>query len=356
MCEARRRAAFSIVAASAWLSPRCAARADDGPPKRTFEWSVQASRGLRPYMEDARHVSADGRFAAVYDGHGGPFVSQYLHQHLFANVQNRLDAEPEDQDLALTPSHDMAAIERALRGAFRAAADAIAERAHWNAQGSTAAVVLVGDDALVSANVGDSRAVLSRRGRAVCLTRDHKPDAPDERARIEALGGAVEWEGARDPETNEPVAGAGCWRVNGALAVSRVIGDQSARPFVTDEVEILAIARERAADEFVVVATDGLWDVMSSAEAVEFVHECTAVGAPRRGNTRLTSRSPTRGVGAPAVDGDGRLVAESPVLMPGAKASPFLQRRKQQMARYLMEEAMRRGTTDNITIIVLWLK
>jgi hypothetical protein len=57
--------------------------------------SVQASKGHRSYMEDDWFLSTDGRFAAVYDGHGGASVSKYLRQNLYAQVQARL---PEDKD------------------------------------------------------------------------------------------------------------------------------------------------------------------------------------------------------------------------------------------------------------------
>ena len=48
---------------------------------------------------------------------------------------------------------------------------------------------------MISANVGDSRAILSRAGTAIDLTKDHKPNDPVERARIESLGGRVDWFG-----------------------------------------------------------------------------------------------------------------------------------------------------------------
>ena len=82
--------------------------------------------------------------------------------------------------------------------------------------GSTATVACiigrVGAGRLVVANVGDSRAVLCRDGRAVALSIDHKPNRSDERQRIENAGGVVVW--------------AGTWRVGGVLAVSRAFGDR----------------------------------------------------------------------------------------------------------------------------------
>ena len=77
--------------------------------------------------------------------------------------------------------------------------------------GSTAVVAVVTSEYIIVANCGDSRAVLCRGGRAIPLSCDHKPDRPDELARIEAAGGRVVF-----------VNGA---RVEGILAMSRAIGN-----------------------------------------------------------------------------------------------------------------------------------
>ena len=131
-----------------------------------------------------------------------------------------------------------------------------------DATGSTACVAVVGDDVLVVGNVGDSRAVLSRRSGAgapgaLPLSHDHKCRRPDELARIQRAGGVVfDWNGSR---------------VMGILAMSRAIGDRFLRPFVVPEPELVVLERERGRDEFIVVASDGLWDVMGNAAACAIV-------------------------------------------------------------------------------------
>lgn len=57
--------------------------------------------------------------------------------------------------------------------------------------GTTAVVVLMTKDRYFVANIGDSRAVLSRASKAVPLSTDHKPDVPSEKNRIEKAGGYV---------------------------------------------------------------------------------------------------------------------------------------------------------------------
>ena len=169
---------------------------------------------------------------------------------------------------------------------------------------------------LITANVGDSRAVLCRNGTALELSRDHKPSDPVERARIYQLGGQVLWCGQLDKQ-DEPIEGTGIFRVNGNLALSRAVGDRSERPAVTadPELSVVTLLPEQH-DEFVVLATDGLWDVMSSDDAVAYIR------------TLLEN----------SMD-DGESMEE----------------RGDTIAGLVVEEALRRGSYDNITVIIVWL-
>ena len=128
--------------------------------------------------------------------------------------------------------------------------------------GSTCVVAVVRGDDLIVANAGDSRAVLCRRGTAVALSRDHKPMDDDERARIMNAGGFVQ-EG----------------RVNGSLALSRAIGDLeykqsknlSARDQIVTAYPEIKECKLEAGDEFLVIACDGIWDVLTSQQCVDYV-------------------------------------------------------------------------------------
>jgi len=103
-----------------------------------------------------------------------------------------------------------------------------------------------------AASIGDSRAVLVRNGSAIRFTEDHKPCNDDEEERIRALGGWV---------TRDEVS-----RVNGSLAVSRSIGDFYMHPLVSTE-PFLRSTELTPADEYLIIACDGLWDVFSDEEA-----------------------------------------------------------------------------------------
>ena len=131
--------------------------------------------------------------------------------------------------------------------------------------GCTAVVACVRGDQLVVANAGDSRAVLCRSGIAVPLSEDHKPALPSESARIEAAGGWVTPQG----------------RINGNLNLSRALGDlkykqdKQAPPsaqIITAEPDV-RVHTLTADDEFLVLACDGVWDIMSNQQAVDFVRD-----------------------------------------------------------------------------------
>ncbi|KAK9791129.1 hypothetical protein WJX73_003818 [Symbiochloris irregularis] len=142
---------------------------------------------------------------------------------------------------------------------------------------------LVGSRQLYVANCGDSRAVLCRGDFAIPLTDDHKAAREDETARVEALGGQILfWNGVR---------------VMGVLAVSRAIGDHCLRPFVIAKPEVTILAR-KPEDELLLLASDGLWDVLSNQEACTLAKRCLRRarqrGASRQSAARIAATVLTR--------------------------------------------------------------
>merc|ERR1712087_35496 len=102
---------------------------------------------------------------------------------------------------------------------------------------------------------GDSRGILvSTDGGVVEMSKDHKPNSDSERHRITAEGGRVVFFGT--------------WRVEGGLAVSRSFGDRLLKRWIIAEPEVVAHkVNEEAKDLFLILATDGVWDTVSNAEA-----------------------------------------------------------------------------------------
>ena len=188
-------------------------------------------------------------------------------------------AEEEEEAEETAPQRGAAgcsaeSIESALTNAFtRTDAEFAAADGDASLVGTTAVVALVGSRRLYVANCGDSRAVLCRGGAALPLTDDHKAAREDETARVEAAGGQILfWNGVR---------------VMGVLAVSRAIGDHCLRPFVIARPEVTILQR-RPDDELLLLASDGLWDVLSNAEAVTLARRCVA-RARERGATRAAA-------------------------------------------------------------------
>jgi len=143
------------------------------------------------------------------------------------------------------------------------------------------------------AHSGDSRAVLSV-GQELKRTDDHKPTRPDETARIHAAGGSVECGQLGGP-----------MRVDGALAVSRALGDFHFKPFnmkpelckVTALPDVQTISGCRAGD-WLLLACDGVFDVFTNEEAHEFVASRLASGSDTDGGlvlTQLLEMSLTKG-------------------------------------------------------------
>ncbi|KAG6389586.1 hypothetical protein SASPL_151057 [Salvia splendens] len=145
--------------------------------------------------------------------------------------------------------------------------------------GSTASTAILVGDRLLVANVGDSRAVICRGGDAFAVSRDHKPDQTDERQRIEDAGGFVMW--------------AGTWRVGGVLAVSRAFGDRQLKQYVVADPDI---QEEKVDDtlEFLILASDGLWDVVKNEEAVSMTKP---IPDPEDAAKRLMQEANQRGSG-----------------------------------------------------------
>lgn len=283
---------------------------DDAP---VGAWVFAGVRGHRTEMEDAvvaERVTDDICCFAVFDGHGGDFVSRWAAEALPQALRAAIAARPKPFLKAALPKLD-----ELLLGMDRELANTALEEVLRC--GSTAAILLATASRLVVANLGDSRAVLCRGTSAVPLSKDHKPTDPEERRRITASGGGV-FQG----------------RVNGALAVSRALGDfyhkqatkdgrmlpQAAQP-VSPQAEMHEEARTEE-DRFVLLACDGVWDVMSSAEAVGFCLE------------RLEAEREAR-------RGPDAKVAKSAVL--------------QAVSVALIKECLYRGSTDNISAVLVML-
>ncbi|KAF5787153.1 putative protein-serine/threonine phosphatase [Helianthus annuus] len=181
---------------------------------------------------------------AIFDGHLSHEVPDYLRSHLFENILNEPDFWRKTED--------------AIRRAYRVTDKTILDKAVDLGKGGSTAVtaILINCKKLVVANVGDSRAVICKNGVAKQLSVDHEPSK--EKELVENRGGFV----SRMPG-DVP-------RVDGQLAVARAFGDKNLKEHLSSEPDVYM---EMIDDdtEFIILASDGVWKVMSNQEAVDCI-------------------------------------------------------------------------------------
>jgi len=245
-------------------------------------------------MEDAHITSLDidtnSHLFSVFDGHGGSEIAIFVERHFGNELVNNpnyktgnfpqalIDTFLRMDDLILTPEgiEEIKQIKDdkkkgdapqddfgKLRQLFQL--PDYDENGKFRIQaGCTSNVAFIRGDRIYVANAGDSRSVLARAGKAVAMSFDHKPDNEIERNRITKAGGSI-------------VDG----RVNGNLNLSRSLGDLEYKKDTSLRPEEQLISaypdiKEETIDsetDFLILACDGIWDVMTNQEAVDFVYE-----------------------------------------------------------------------------------
>jgi serine/threonine protein phosphatase PrpC len=216
---------------------------NEGHPKTGKYRSGHAEMvGRRPQMEDVSVVLQDkpvpgAQLFALFDGHGGREAAEFAAENLPAAITEKVNEKGD--------------VEASYITAFTQLQN---EMASWCVYvGTTAVVAVIDGTSLTVANVGDSRAVICREGKAVRLTVDHKPDVPEEVQRIQSQGGFVK-EG----------------RVSGMLAVSRALGDGFLNK-VAYPVPNVTKTELTEGDTRLILACDGVWDVMSDQQACDLI-------------------------------------------------------------------------------------
>ncbi|XP_022728931.1 protein phosphatase 2C 3 isoform X2 [Durio zibethinus] len=268
-------------------------------------------------------------YFGVYDGHGCSHVAMRCRERLHELVKEELESEEEAWKGAMERSFTRMDKEVIKWNESVVGANCRCElqTPECDAVGSTAVVAVITPDKIVVANCGDSRAVLCRNGKPVPLSSDHKPDRPDELNRIQEAGGRViYWDGPR---------------VLGVLAMSRAIGDNYLKPYVSCEPEV-TISDRTADDECLILASDGLWDVVSNDTACVVARTCLR----GKGDIQAPTRTPPKGMVAEAVVGSttGRGVGEiSDTACTDASV-------------LLTKLALARHSTDNVSVVVVDLR
>ncbi|KAH9613978.1 hypothetical protein KSS87_022023 [Heliosperma pusillum] len=317
-------------------------------------WGFTSICGRRPEMEDAvavvpsfqkipaKMVLGDNvlngasdtlsqivHFYGVYDGHGGCQVANYCRDRLHMALAEEIEVVKETFLTSNSEENMHQQWERAFSRCFLKVDAEVAGVGHGDSAGSssvsdtstepiapetvgsTAVVAIVCSTHIIVGNCGDSRAVLCRAKAPMALSVDHKPDRKDEWDRIEATDGKViQWNG---------------YRVFGVLAMSRSIGDRYLKPSIIPDPEVMIVKRTKE-DDCLILASDGLWDVMTNEEACDLARRSILSWHKKNGTNAILNRG--KGVDLAA----------------------------QAAADYLSKRALLKGSKDNITVVVVDLK
>jgi len=206
--------------------------------------------GRRVGMEDDMIIVGQFRgkikedFFAIFDGHNGSAVANFVAKNLGQVLADIMDKSNDPVEC--------------LKQAFKDTNNLVKKKKVDG--GCTAlAVLFMGDKGYV-ANAGDCRAVLCKENKAIRLTKDHKPDDKEEEQRIKQLGGEITSFINREGKITS--------RVNGILSTSRAFGDFEMAPFITSDPDV-QVFNYMDGCRFLILACDGLWDVLSDQEAVD---------------------------------------------------------------------------------------
>jgi len=269
-----------------------------------LRYGLSSMQGWRIEMEDAHsaligipEIGDKVSWFAVFDGHAGSRVSAHCARHLLDCIVTSEDFKRAiKNEGTLSQDELFSKVKTGILNGFLELDEKlrkIPEVANGeDKSGTTAVCALITEKHVLFSNCGDSRGVLSSGGaNPVLVTQDHKPSNPPERERIQNAGGSVMIQ-----------------RVNGSLAVSRALGDfeykaenelnDLLKQKVTDivkenenDVDMASVfqrlsedsipglppggglfaKRSFVEDEFLVLACDGVWDVMTNEDICQFI-------------------------------------------------------------------------------------
>ncbi|KAL3577501.1 hypothetical protein D5086_019005 [Populus alba] len=251
--------------------------------------SVCSKRGQKGINQDSLVVweefgcQEDMIFCGIFDGHGpwGHFISKRIRESvpssLLCKWQETLSLTSLGKDFEMDLDrnlHQFDIWKQSYLKTYAAIDHELKQHPEIDSfcSGSTALTIIKQGEHLVVTNVGDSRAVLATTDDDGCLvplqlTIDFKPNLPEEAERITRSNGRVFC--LRDEPGVFRV-----WMPNGktpGLALSRAFGDHCVKDFGLISEPDVTQRNITSRDQFVILATDGVWDVISNQEAVQVV-------------------------------------------------------------------------------------
>ncbi|XP_061359693.1 probable protein phosphatase 2C 60 isoform X1 [Gastrolobium bilobum] len=266
-----------------------------------FSMAVVQANNL---LEDQSHIESGslsssesgpyGTFVGVYDGHGGPETSRFINDHLIHHLK-RFTAEQQSMSVDVIRK----SIQATEEGFMSLVAKQWSMKPQIAAVGSCCLVGVICNGTLYIANLGDSRAVLGRAVKAtgevlaMQLSAEHNAAIESVRHELQSL---------HPDDSHIVVLKHNVWRVKGIIQVSRSIGDvylkkaefnreplyakfrlrePFKRPILSSEPSI-SVHQLQPHDQFIIFASDGLWEHLSNQEAVDIVQNNPHSGSARR--------------------------------------------------------------------------
>jgi len=253
---------------------------DDGEGS-DFRYVVSSMQGWRTDMEDSHHIKVGlsesevfkrWSFFSVFDGHAGSRVALYSADNLLSYL---LDTQEfKDLVVELKETNGVVSdkakelISQGIKTGFlkldaHLSKEKDADGVEKEKSGTTAVCAILSPEYVFFGNLGDSRGLLGRIQQEIFFTMDHKPYLEHERERIVKAGGTVMIQ-----------------RVNGSLAVSRALGDFEYKSvpglaptdqLVSPEPDVYIVKRDKDDDQFLVLACDGIYDVLENQELCQLL-------------------------------------------------------------------------------------
>lgn len=215
---------------------------DVGPKK--FSSGHMEYKGERPAMEDATVIiggipSANYSYFAVFDGHGGNKAAHFAAKNMHESFKNHF-SQNNDQDVF-----------KALKTALLEINKQLVRRP--SNEGCVAGIIVVSNEKVYSCNLGDVRSIMVYPdGKYERISHDHRASDPEEQKYIESRGGRVIQN-----------------RLEGILEVSRALGDGELKKYINTEP--FTLEKDRIDGAKVIMACDGVWDVVDDEIAVKIV-------------------------------------------------------------------------------------
>ena len=205
-------------------------------PFKSYSYYEDKNLKYRQSMEDIGimipDLTTDYKVSlfGIFDGHGGSDVVKFVKDRLPQLIKNYLI--------------DLCPVETAFKNAFEKVDQ---ELRFFDSEyiGTTATIVLIKDNKIYCANVGDSKAYIIYDNSYTQISSDHKCTIEDEKIRVESMGGEIKKN-----------------RVMGQLILTRTLGDLYVKQYGVINTPDINVNDIRGNMKYIILASDGIWDVV----------------------------------------------------------------------------------------------